>query len=498
MRRMSQSLRFLKRALHFLAIAVLLSGIVSNAFAGGRKENALSKADRLISERRYNDAILALTTFMKEEPLRFDDAQKRLQKIVRLRDEYNTIAGELLDVLVNDPTNDERKLAMIKRLEELEAAPNRSAKEFLSRTKETALFTYNRAQFEKIMADGRALIDRNEFTAAARRYTDGFVLYRDEFYAEGYGDLVVSRVDGGIRTINSDIERFSNLLTRLSAAIAALEAALAQAQTMNDYASSLDAFQRAESLFLEFASIRNSVASSGRSLENQFLLLQGANKNIVESSFLPFAYRFVLGRKTEPRPEGILGSMDTLWINSANKVETASIAATDRLYASALNNTSGGEATALALDTSAAFADLSQRSLGLWAAIAGSEAVPALTSYGRTIVSGKVPLFLKYRTLFRAATYHAQAQREGKMLADLDVDSALNTQNLDSGLVSRQVSLSTENRLRATFKEVQTRVERQVQDLDAYAISVEEYQAKDLISPESSVFWQMHAEPSCR
>jgi len=44
------------------------------------KKDSLSKADRLIAERKYNEAILVLTAFIRKEPNRFDDAQRRLQK----------------------------------------------------------------------------------------------------------------------------------------------------------------------------------------------------------------------------------------------------------------------------------------------------------------------------------------------------------------------------------------------------------------------------------
>ena len=145
------------------ALLCLFLLLASALHAGGRKEESLDKADDLIARRLYNEAILELTSLVRREPRFFDDAQSRLQRIVRLREEYNQTAAELLDILVNDPTNDERKLAMIRRLEELDAAPNRSAREFLIKTKETAQFTYNRAVFEKIMAEGRALIDAGSY-----------------------------------------------------------------------------------------------------------------------------------------------------------------------------------------------------------------------------------------------------------------------------------------------------------------------------------------------
>ncbi|NLJ10930.1 MAG: hypothetical protein GX438_11420, partial [Treponema sp.] len=97
---------FQARQFSLLILAVLLlMGCfgLGQVYAGGKQEDPLAAADTLIAERKYNEAILLLTQFIKTNPDRFDDAQRRLQRIVKLREEYNAIAGELLNVLVTDP-----------------------------------------------------------------------------------------------------------------------------------------------------------------------------------------------------------------------------------------------------------------------------------------------------------------------------------------------------------------------------------------------------------
>lgn len=423
---MNASCRPFRRALLPPAIALILLAIVPNAHAGGRKEDALSKADNLIAERRYNEAIATLTAFIKREPNRFDDAQKRLQRIVRLRDEYNSLAAELLNVLVNDPTNDERKLAMIRRLEELEAAPNRAAREFILRTKETAQFTFYRAQFERIMAEGRALIDRGDYAAALRRYSDGFVLYRDEFYQAGYGDLVVSRVDAGLRSIAADLDRFAALQTRVAQATSSLSDTASRAEGPSGYLALNAALDASEATLLELAALRNRVAEVGRGFENQFLLLQGADKNLGDSSFLPFAFRFILGRKTEIRPEGMVGSLDTLWTDQVNRAQLAVAQAADRSYAEAVAAAGAGshQAARDAFLVTAEYADLAGRAVALWSAVAGAEISPALTAFGKSIVAGKPPEFLKYRALGEASRFLAASQETAGLLAAVSAAEA--------------------------------------------------------------------------
>jgi hypothetical protein len=420
------------------AVVAFLLAIAPSLFAGGQKEDRLAKADQLIAERKYNEAIVALTQFIKDQPERFDDAQKRLQRISRLRNEYNALAAELLDVLVNDPTNDERKLAMIARLEELEAEPNRSAQEFITRTRDTALFTLNKAKFEAIMADGRKLLDAADYAGAAKRYAEGFELYRPEFKKAGYGQLVVDRVDAGVAAVQAQVSALGVRLDAIRKAVANAEAALgalaadAAPPGAAAMAAAADAFAAADSALLELAAMRNTVVASGRAFENQFTLLQGADKNLGENSFLPFAYRLVLGRKTELRQEGVLGALDIVWIDLANRSQTAAVAAADRVYAAALAAASGGTAPTAAVaaaraagfESAAAAADLAQRAVGLWAAVIGAESAPVVTGYGKTIIAGKPPVYLNYQVLAKAERFRAASERLAGRLADLEAAAA--------------------------------------------------------------------------
>ncbi len=478
------------RHLIILAVVVLLSTIAPTLHAGGRKEDRLSKADQFIADRRYTDAILALTAFIKESPERFDEAQRRLQRIVRLRDEYNATASELLDVLVNDPTNDERKLEMIRRLEALETAPNRAAREFISRTKETALFTFNKARFEAIMLAGRTLIDNKDYPGAVRKYAEGFALYKEEFDTAGYGQLVVSRVNEGLKTVGEGNTRFINLTEKLISGITALETTFAKAEGPESVELTVASYEAFESLLLEFASLRNASASAGRSFENQFLLLQGADKKLTESSFLPFAFRFVLGRKTEIRPEGILGAMDTLWMELANRVQTAAVATADRSYLASLavresgNHVRAGNAF-LATST---YAELAMRGIALWSAVAGSESIPALTSYGRSILTGKPPSALRYRTLSRVSRFANVAEKYIVEHTSLVDNARLGPTQYDKGSLAASQAIDVVRTDRNAFRNLAQRIESDRNAFSSYAELVRSYRETSFVGPETTAY----------
>ena len=459
----------MKRCLTARQIPVLLMflflflgiGKMHLAFAGGNQEDPLMAADTLISERKYNEAILMLTQFIKDNPERFDDAQKRLQKIVKLREEYNVLAEELLNILVTDPTNDERKLAMIRQLESLEAAPNRASREFILKTKETALFTYNRAQFEQIMADGRSLIDTGDYLGAARRYTDGFSLYREEFYQAGYGDMIVANVNQGLRDIQQNLDRFGILIPELQKAA---ETFINQTKTVNlstRIESLVDPYNNLESLLLQYAATRNVSAAVGREFETQFALLQSGDANLGDSSFLPFAFRFILGRRTEVQPEGIVGAMDTLWMKEVNAVETAMIQTLDRLYENLLAEYQTDPLALLETkeETLQQLSDFTLRVLSIWSAIASAEIQFQVTDYGRTIALNKVPVFLSVQALLESTNTMRSYYSILKDLIALKNQQDLVIEQWKSGINTDNIAVSSLLNLRESMTELINRLQ---------------------------------------
>jgi hypothetical protein len=395
---------FKARQFHFLFLCTLLWFFIpgqGRVYGEGKQEDTLSTADTLIAERKYNEAILLLTQYIKNNPDRFDDAQRRLQRIIKLREDYNKIADDLLNILVSDPTNDERKLAMIRQLEGLEAAPNRAAREFILKTKETALFTYNRALFEKIMADGRSLIDKGDYSNATKRYTDGFSLYREEFYQAGYGDIIVNSVNKGLKDVQQNLVTFNTLQPELQKRIDAFINLTTTISFSTNLEPIVTAYTELEDLLLQYAQVRNALSSIGRGFESQYALLQSADPTLGDSSFLPFAFRFILGRKTEIQPEGIVGALDTFWIKGVNSLETAVIRSLNGLYAR-YNDEYHNNPLALEegkIEQLRALSDFTLRVCSVWSSVAVKEFQYQMTNYGKSIAVNKIPIYLSIQAL---------------------------------------------------------------------------------------------------
>lgn len=383
-----------------LSFLVFWLGIPGVLCAGGQREDeALARADALIAERRYNEAILVLTEYIKQNPDRFDDAQRRLQRIVRLREEYNRLAGELLDVLVNDPTNDERKLAMIRQLESLEAAPNRASREFILKTKETALFTYNRAQFEKIMAEGKGFIEEGNYLRALQRYRDGFSLYREEFYQAGYDDVVVNQVNRGLQEVDQSITQFPQLFSALTRATESFVQQATQLKNQEGMVALEQAYQALEEALAAYAHLRIRIASIGVSYENLFLLLQKGDTSLGDNSFLPFAFRSIMGRKTEVALEGMVGALDTCWSAELNRAEGALLGALERIFEGGRNAERQQDfaSAATLYRTMNTLASIGMNLLSWWSPLAAFDVQYRSHGYGKSIVLGKTPRFLEYQ-----------------------------------------------------------------------------------------------------
>ena len=378
---------------------------VPAAFGMGKKEDPLREADTLIAGQRYNEAILYLTEFIKKYPDRFDDAQAKLRKVIELRESYNQAGKDLIDTLVNNPLDEKAKLDAIARLQSID--PNDpGTKAFIERTKLASLFVYNRAQFDAIMAKGRTLIEAGRYVDAARAYEEGFVLYREEFDRGPYDQLTKQSVAGLVDRVKAEIVAYASSQASLVPVVERLRAAFAS----GDPAAAESAWPAAEAALLERARRRNAVVAAGRSMQRQFEVIQAADRTATDSSFLPFAFRFTLGRTTAALPEGISGAMDNQWIALLNGMQAALDGRIDEYAAAAEAAYDAGrwEEAKTGFERTAALAEPGLRALGLWSLVAPTEILPEPTQYGRAVLAGKAAAYERIRHLGKAAAAQAR------------------------------------------------------------------------------------------
>ncbi len=343
-------------------LILLLLGVQASLFAAGNRDKGLPRVDQLIRERNYNEAVYELALYLQEKPDDFDGAMRRVQRIIKMRRSYNAAADQLLRVLVDDPTNDAKKLEMIAFLESLEPNPNPNTTQFIRDTKSAAQFTFYRARFEEIMTGGAALIDSGRYIEAARLFTDGFIVYKVEYDEETEDRDEVARVNAELAIIRNSLSALEPLAQSIQDAVAAY----VQATGLGDTLAAQTAVTRLTALIDQYAPPRNQVVAAGWLFEDLFAAARDADPLLTENSFLPFAWRFTMGRRTVDRFEGVAGALDALWSGALDRMQAGTDQAIRRYWLAAYNQVmedSSGSSTALAegLNLAAGFAVLGAR-----------------------------------------------------------------------------------------------------------------------------------------
>lgn len=297
----------------FLLILILAPGLLS---AGGKADESLYTVDELIEQGEYNGALETITWYLSTNPEDFDNTELRVRSIFDARNEYMELADELVQVLLNEPENDEKKLAIIARLESMEKNPSAATKNFIAQAKAAAEFTYYRSLFEKLIVQGAEYTIAAKYSDSLDTNAEGFSLYWTNFHESGYQDDFVAAVDGTIEDVRNNIAAYDALVSAINSTSTAYRKAV-EAGKLDKIS---DAFSQFSSCMNRFATIRNNIASDGWFLRDQFALLRQENPELTEASFLPFAYRFILGRASTPS-SGMLTALDTHWNELCGSLE---------------------------------------------------------------------------------------------------------------------------------------------------------------------------------
>ncbi|MDR2587871.1 MAG: hypothetical protein LBC67_00445 [Spirochaetales bacterium] len=270
----------------------------------GSRDDAIVGAKALIVEKRYNEALLLLTDFIRREPDLADEAEELIRRILVIRGNYYDIYEELIRVLYTEK-NVERALELIARLESLDFNPNPEAVAALARAKDSARFIYNQEQFTAIMQEALVMLNRGDYWAAAARYLSGFGMGRESFEAGNYGDEVEARVESVIQSVRRGTEAFL--------AGEARQRQAAQALLSSSRGTDGVAFNRALSEYVEvFHSVSSMLKTSlfaASALSGQNDALTGSGH---EDLYLGYTERFITGRQNSGAVEGIKGAAERL------------------------------------------------------------------------------------------------------------------------------------------------------------------------------------------
>jgi hypothetical protein len=412
--------RYRRRLSRPLALCWLLTVIAASLFAGGRQDQNISRADELIRAKRYDEAILLLTEHVKKNPENFAAAEKRIQQIVKIRNEYNMTADELLDTVISDPENTEKILALTRRLEALEDASNPQVQIFVTRTRDIALFRFNEARLRRILVEGRELIDRGSWKEALAVYASGMDIYRDDFFAGGYGEQIENRVNQGIRDVGTVVESFPGLALSLDAAAAEM----AQEGSRGAQAARLeDIFNGAASALDRLIELDGSLYTTVDYFDTQLEQIRQQDSAVGDRSFLSFAARLIYGRSArqsgegeEPAvQEGMIGVLEGYWSSLLSGMENSAADLAGRYYTAALDQARNRnyESSRAGFMTAETYLSLPLVIIDKWQQFRENRDPPVISLYGRSVLTEKGRDFLACESFRRSIAWLVEGTNIG-------------------------------------------------------------------------------------
>ncbi|OQY40355.1 MAG: hypothetical protein B6229_02015 [Spirochaetaceae bacterium 4572_7] len=164
-------------------ILLLLIILLSTTFVYSRGNSELSQIDiakQLLEEKKYNEAIAVLTTYMSKNPSTIYEVQTLLDEIKDKREVNNTIMNDLITAIFDDENYD-KGFELIKELEKNDPYPDELSKLFLRDAREGATFVINKKAFNNYMDQALEHLNNDEFTEALDLYLLCLDFHADEF-----------------------------------------------------------------------------------------------------------------------------------------------------------------------------------------------------------------------------------------------------------------------------------------------------------------------------
>ena len=399
-----------------LLLALCLGiGLPLVAFPRGSAEREsrarLAQVSELIAERKYNQAILALSELLKQNPDLFDAAEGLMQQIRDARAVYNAKFEELITALFEE-NNIAKGLALIDELEKLDPYPNEAVARALEQAKVGRELVVNMNRFNRIMDEAAELLGEGRYAEANARYLEGFSLGRESFDAADYGNILKNSVLGSLDSLQSAVDAFPGALDRLAAAQSALTGML----------SPLDASRLAVGVG-EVAGVVRVMAGLEAAARKAGENFQAQGRQIGErpagrgyDSFLFFGAQLILGRSGKPR-EGIAAVVGLVRESAVSGRKQALLAAADALWRVGLQEYESGRYPLEQLSAAASAYAASLRLLSLWVLYLPPQAPLRLDAPAAAAVAREGAEYLLARERIRAARGYGELAGVGQAFA---------------------------------------------------------------------------------
>jgi hypothetical protein len=322
-----------------LIISLFLSSILFSENAESEAGDVLSlkQIDLLIDTTAYNDALKELSRYIAAHPNDFDRAQKRISRVMKLREEYNNGAGALVDLIRSGDESKAEKLSKIAELENSELDSNENVIEFTNLARRTVTLGEVLILYDKIMREGVALVRKEKFSEAAVKFEEGFAIKNEVsdivfdtgkpvLGAEGIPVVYESDITEPVRRSVGNVRSLvaGNLVSAsMDARINECEKAFNEyikAITARDVTAVSSALKNVNTAFEKYAALRNKIIAEVNVLERADSLANERNPLLGGTSYITFHKKFILGDESNP-DTGIIGAFDAYFNSRVERMK---------------------------------------------------------------------------------------------------------------------------------------------------------------------------------
>lgn len=326
-----------------LALILIISLFLSSILFSENAENeagdvlSLKQIDLLIDTTAYNAALKELSRYIAAHPNDFDRAQKRISRVMKLREEYNNGAGALVDLIRSSDESKAEKLSKIAELENSELDSNENVIEFTNLARRTVTLGEVLILYDKIMREGVALVRKEKFSEAAVKFEEGFAIKNEVsdivfdtgkpvLGAEGIPVVYESDITEPVRRSVGNVRSLvaGNLVSAsMDARINECEKAFNEyikAITARDVTAVSAALKNVNSAFEKYAALRNKIVAEVNVLERADSLANERNPLLGGTSYITFHKKFILGDESNP-DTGIIGAFDAYFNSRVERMK---------------------------------------------------------------------------------------------------------------------------------------------------------------------------------
>lgn len=284
-------------------ILIFLFPLFIAVYARGNRD--YENAEILIHSNKNNDALEAITQVLETKPDSSEYAIKLIRQTLQSQKEFQEQFDALLDLLYEDPDNNEKKLALILALERHHYDMKPEVKDFLEKLKVSSIYAIQRIRFLMYMDQGIAYINEREYNKAAQTFVKGYAIYNDKFQVENAGTKILEDVNKQINDVKEAVKKYEVIYDNF---IKTAEKLNNQIKNHNSALTEQE-FGKLELLIKDLYSLIETSAHNGSVLKKIYEAEATQNKNIDET-LLPFAYRLTIGRDSAVSFEGVKGAME--------------------------------------------------------------------------------------------------------------------------------------------------------------------------------------------